>query len=77
MEIEFYYHFFASIYYTVVGAVQKIGFKKRLSKGLGRKVSDRELTSIATWMRVEPDQTDQKVQPPAADVALSNRVRGF
>lgn len=78
MEIEFVYYFFAGIYYTVVGAVQKIGFKKRLRKALGRKVSNQELISITTWMRATPDQTDTtKVQPPVSDVALSNRVRGF
>jgi len=36
--------------------VLKIGLKRRLSKGLGRKVSDRELTSITTWMEATPDE---------------------
>jgi hypothetical protein len=36
--------------------VAKLGFKRRLSKGLGRKVSDRELTSITSWMEATPDE---------------------
>ena len=30
--------------------IRKLILKKRLSEGLGRKVSDRELTSINAWM---------------------------
>ncbi len=56
MEIEFVYYFFAGIYYTLAGAVQKIGFKKQLSRGLGREVSDQELISITSWMRALPDR---------------------
>jgi hypothetical protein len=49
------YEFLAGIFLTVVGWVEKIGLKRRLSKGLGRRVSDQELLSISTWMRV-PDK---------------------
>jgi hypothetical protein len=52
------YELLAGIYLTIIGAVQKLGFKKRLSKGLGRKVSDQELLSISTWMRI-PDEKPQ------------------
>ena len=54
------YEFLAGIYLTIVGAVQKVGFKKRLRKGLGREVSDQDLLSISTWMRI-PDE-----KPPAS-----------
>lgn len=54
------YEFLAGIYFTIAGAVQKLGFKKRLSKGLGREVSDQELLSISSWMRI-PDE-----KPPAS-----------
>ncbi|HYX41784.1 MAG TPA: hypothetical protein VE821_08810 [Pyrinomonadaceae bacterium] len=30
--------------------IRKLVLKKRLSEGLGRKVSDRDLTSINAWM---------------------------
>jgi hypothetical protein len=46
------YQFLAGIFLTVVAWVQKIGFRRRLSKGLGRKVSDQELLSISTWMKI-------------------------
>ena len=49
------YEFLAGIYLTIAGGVQKVGFRKRLSKGLGRKVSDQELLSISAWMRI-PDE---------------------
>ncbi|MEA2204404.1 MAG: hypothetical protein QOE77_1180 [Blastocatellia bacterium] len=49
------FEFLAGIYLTIAGAVQKVGFKKRLSKGLGRKVSDEELLSLSAWMRI-PDE---------------------
>jgi hypothetical protein len=61
------YRFLAGIYLTIVGVVQKLGFKKRLSKGLGREVSDQDLLSISTWMRI-PDE-----KPPAS--VSSKRVR--
>ena len=30
--------------------IRKLSLKKRLREGLGRKVSDRDLTSINAWM---------------------------
>ena len=58
------YKLLAGIYLTIVGVVQKIGFKKRLSKALGRKVSDQELLSISTWMRVRDEK--EVITPPVA-----------
>lgn len=34
----------------------KIMLKRRMKKGLGRNVEDRELTSINTWMGAIPDE---------------------
>ncbi len=48
------YHILSAIILTIVAGVEKVGFKRRLSKALGRKVSDQELTSISTWMKAIP-----------------------
>ena len=52
----------------VIGAiatwVRKLYLKKVMSKGLGRKVEDRELTDIAEWMDAIPDESAQKNYPP-------------
>jgi hypothetical protein len=58
------YHFLAGIFLTIASWVQKIGFKKRLSKGLGRSVSDQELVSISTWMRVDEKEVDSSPVAP-------------
>lgn len=34
--------------------VVKIIYRKRLERGLGRRVKDNELTSITAWMDAEP-----------------------
>jgi hypothetical protein len=34
--------------------VRKIVLKRRMEKGLGRKVKDSELTSITEWMEATP-----------------------
>lgn len=68
------YEFLAGVYFTIAGAVQKIGFKKRLSKGLGREVSNHDLVSISSWMRI-PDEE----QPPSDSrkrVRKADRVPG-
>jgi len=73
------YEFLAGIYLTIAGAVQKVGFKKRLSKGLGRKVSDEELLSISAWMRI-PDEgkSDHASSPHFNKRSLSRPSRpGF
>jgi hypothetical protein len=36
--------------------LRKIYLKKIMEKGLGRKVEDRELTSISEWMDALPDE---------------------
>ena len=47
--------FAAIVIVTSIAAwVLKVRLKRRMEKGLGRKVDDSELTSISTWMKV-PD----------------------
>jgi hypothetical protein len=55
-SVILFYEAVAGIVLTVVGWVQKIGFKRRLSKVLGRKVSDQELLSISAWMKATADE---------------------
>jgi hypothetical protein len=44
----------------VIGWLIKLGLKSRMQRGLGRKVEDRELTSIASWMDALPDDNNKK-----------------
>jgi hypothetical protein len=44
--------------------IRKRYLKKVMSKGLGRKVEDRELTDIAEWMEAIPDECAQGNYPP-------------
>ena len=52
----------------VIGAIsmwlRKRYLKKVMSKGLGRKVEDRELTSIAEWMEAIPNEPAPRTHPP-------------
>ena len=43
--------------------IRKRYLKKVMEQGLGRKVEDRELTSITEWMEAIPDEAP-KNQPP-------------
>ena len=40
----------------VIGWTAKLILKRRMERGLGRKVEERELTSISTWMEAIPDE---------------------
>jgi hypothetical protein len=42
--------------------IRKLYLKKIMSRGLGRKVEDRDLTSITEWMDALPDEP--AVKPP-------------
>ena len=46
---------------TIFMFAHKLAFKKGLETRLGRKVSDRELTSISAWMEDSPpsEKTDE------------------
>jgi hypothetical protein len=68
------YRIFAGVYFTVAAAVQKVGFKKRLTKGLGREVSDQDLLSISNWMKI-PDEK-QPVPGRRTRVRKAARVPG-
>lgn len=35
--------------------VHKLVYKRRMERSLGRKVNDRELTSLTSWMDATPD----------------------
>jgi hypothetical protein len=39
--------------------LRKRYLKKVMEQGLGRKVEDRELTSISEWMEAIPDESDR------------------
>lgn len=39
--------------------VQKVILKGRMERGLGRKVDDRELTSLSAWMNASPSSKQE------------------
>jgi hypothetical protein len=43
--------------------MRKRYLKKLMEQGLGRKVEDRELTSISEWMEAIPDESDRQGPP--------------
>jgi hypothetical protein len=53
------------IFFAVVSLflfVHKLVYKRRMERSLGRKVSDRELTSLTSWMDATPE-AQEKGQP--------------
>jgi hypothetical protein len=40
--------------------IHKLVYKKRMQRRLGRKVEDRELTSITSWMEAPPDERGER-----------------
>ncbi|HEX6182454.1 MAG TPA: hypothetical protein VFZ44_00990 [Pyrinomonadaceae bacterium] len=48
--------------------VHKVIYKRRMERTLGRKVSDRELTSLTSWMEPTAEEKAEKRpgQPPGA-----------
>jgi hypothetical protein len=44
---------------TIYLFIHKLVYKRRLQRRLGRKVEDRELTSITSWMEA-PDEKREK-----------------
>ncbi len=52
----------------VIGGIgmwlRKLYLKKVMEKGLGRKVEDRELTSISEWMDALPDERPHTPRRP-------------
>ncbi|HKO98399.1 MAG TPA: hypothetical protein VJU86_15485 [Pyrinomonadaceae bacterium] len=55
--------FYLVLFFMVVAAVMfihKLVMKSRMQKALGRKVSDRELTSLTSWMEEPGDSNPKK-----------------
>jgi hypothetical protein len=47
--------------------IHKLVYKRRMERTLGRKVNDRELTSLTSWMEEKPEeQTEKRTAPPRA-----------
>jgi hypothetical protein len=46
--------FFAVV--TLFLFVHKLVYKRRMERSLGRKVNDRELTSLTSWMDATPEE---------------------
>jgi hypothetical protein len=45
--------------------IHKLVYKRRMERSLGRKVSDRELTSLTSWMEAPPEEKDEdRAAPP-------------
>lgn len=47
------------IFFAVVSLflfVHKLVYKRRMERSLGRKVNDRELTSLTSWMDATPEE---------------------
>ena len=50
---------YALIFMVIVSLalfVHKVIYKRRMERTLGRKVSDRELTSLTSWMDAKPEE---------------------
>lgn len=45
--------------------IQKVVMKRRLQRGLGRKVEDHELTSLNSWMEATPGDPAKQQAAPA------------
>jgi len=45
---------------TVYLFFQKIHYKRKLERGLGREVKDNELTSLTSWMKTSAEMDDRK-----------------
>jgi hypothetical protein len=44
--------------------VHKVIYKRRMERTLGRKVNDRELTSLTSWMEDTPNERARKQNAP-------------
>lgn len=55
--------FFAIV--TLFLFVHKLVYKRRMERSLGRKVNDRELTSLTSWMDATPEAPEKgQAGPP-------------
>ena len=63
--MEYVIAFFLTLIVGGIGMWMRKRYLKRLmEQGLGRKVEDRELTSISEWMDAIPDEPDRRNYPP-------------
>ena len=44
--------------------VHKLVYKRRMERTLGRKVNDRELTSLTSWMEATPEEKAERPGTP-------------
>ena len=62
--MEYLIPFFIVLVIGGIGTwLRKRYLKRVMEQGLGRKVEDRDLTSISEWMEATPDETTRKNQP--------------
>jgi hypothetical protein len=54
--------FFAAV--SLFLFVHKLVYKRRMERSLGRKVNDRELTSLTSWMDAAPEEKAGKPNTP-------------
>ena len=55
--------------------VHKLVYKRRMERSLGRKVNDRELTSLTSWMDATPDEKAVGRDAPPRPTAEDNAPR--
>ena len=65
---ETWIYILSTLIVLVIGGIgmwlRKRHLKKVMEKGLGRKVEDRELTSISEWMDALPDERPHTLRRP-------------
>lgn len=59
--------FYLLVFFSIIALflfVQKVVYKSRLQKSLGRRVEDRELTSLTSWMEATPAEEPGRSEIP-------------
>jgi hypothetical protein len=63
--MEYVIAFFLTLVVGGIGMwIRKRYLKRLMEQGLGRKVEDRDLTSISEWMDAIPDESGRRDHPP-------------
>jgi hypothetical protein len=55
------------IFFAIVSLllfIHKVVYKRRMERSLGRKVNDRELTSLTSWMEATPEEKAERPGTP-------------
>ena len=63
-DLDTLFEFGAVIALTVSGWIVTMRVRRRMKKSLGRRVTDLELASLNTWMRVEEAEQREKESGP-------------